>query len=198
MSSTAKLFRSFWSISIIVLRQFRFIILRNMNIRVCLVLIIFLLNVLLVKSTMSASPSISSISYRKVYGEHGRTRIIKLYIYNLSIFSSKIEKYEVDIPKSVLVFLPIVFAQAGRSGASLHLLEAGYFRFDLRLPRRFPQENWNRLSWSSYEACKLAIAAKGDQPMIPEPDAEIGTTSRRGGLHAMSRRLKGLFKSSKS
>ena len=115
--------------------------------------IIPLLNFLLVKSTMSASPSISSISYRKVYGEHGRTRIIKLYIYNLSIFSSKIEKYEVDIPKAVLTFLPIVFSKARQSDV-VRLLEAWPSNIDPELPRRFPQEDWNRLFSSSYKACK--------------------------------------------
>jgi hypothetical protein len=106
-----------------------------------------------------------------------------------AFFCSKIGKYKVDIPKAVLIFLPIVFSQAGRSDASLRLLDAGSFSFDPQLPRRFPQENWNQLSSSSYKACMLAIGAKGDEPTIPEPSAhvEIGTTSRRGDLHTMSR-----------
>ena len=70
---------------------------------------------------MSASPIISSVSYRKASGEHlGKTRIIDLlHLYNLCILilSSKIDKYEVDIPKTVLIFLPIVFSQVRRSDA---------------------------------------------------------------------------------
>ena len=121
---------------------------------------------------MSASPSISSISYRKVYGEHLKTRATNLFVYNLCNFSSKIERYDVDIPNAVLIFLPIVFSKAGKSGAS-RLLEAGSFSFDPELPRRFPQENWNQLFSSSYEACKLAIAVKDDEPMIPDSEPMI-------------------------
>ena len=118
------------------------------------------------------------------------------------------EKVEVDIPKAVLIFLPIVFSQARGSAAALDLLGAGSFSFDPRLQTRFPQENWDQLFSASYEACKLAIApegdnldialegasdnaterdnlaitAEGDKPTIPESDAELGTSSRRGGL----------------
>ena len=154
---------------------------------------------LLFKSIMSVSPSISSVSCRKVSGEHRKTRIFYLKIIT-SIFSSKLKKYEVDIPKTVLIFLPIVFSKAGRSDASLRLLQARSFSFDPCLPRRFPQEDWDQLFSSSYTACKLVIGVKDDdlKPTIPKFSIEIGTTSRRGGLHTMSRRLKGLFKSSKS
>ena len=144
---------------------------------------------------MCTSPSISSVSYRTVSGEHLKTRIIDLYIYNLCIFfSSKMEKHQVDIPKTALVFLPIVFSQIRRSDAS-HLLETGSFSFDSQLPKQFPQENWDKLFSSSFKACKLA--ATSDGPTIPDLCAEIGTTSRGGSLHTMSMRLKGLFKSSK-
>ena len=117
-----------------------------------------------------------------------------VYIYNLCIFSSKIRKYEVDIPKATLIFLPIVFSQVKRLDASL-LLESRFFKVNPQLPRRFPQEDWNQLFSSSYKACKLAIGAKVDdsEPTILEFSTKIGTT-----LHTMSRRLKGLFKSSES
>lgn len=126
---------------------------------------------LLVKSDMSTSPSIFSNSCQKLSGELLKSRITDLYIYNLCFFSSKIEKFKVDIPKAVLIFLPIVFSKARRSDAS-HLIEAGSFRIDPELPRRFPQENWDQLFSSSYKACKSAIS--------------------------ISRRIKGLFESSKS
>jgi len=122
-----------------------------------------------------------------------------------------------------------VFSQAGRSAATLDLLEVGSFSSDPQLLRRFPKEDWVQLFFSSYKACKLAIAAEGDTPTItlaerdaeigtenwdqlllssrpyeaaaegdkakfPDPDAKIGTSS---ALHTLSRRLKGLFKSSK-
>jgi len=109
----------------------------------------------------------------------------------------KIEEYEVDIPKAVLIFLPVVFSQARRSAAALDLLEAESFSFHPQLQRRFPQENWDQLFSSSYKACKLAMAVEGDKP-IPEPGAKIGTSSRGSALHTMSRRLIKLFKSSKS
>ena len=52
-------------------------------------------------------------------------------------------------------------------------MKAGSFSFDPQLRRRLPQENWDQLFSSSYKACQLAIAAEGDKPTIPEPDAEI-------------------------
>ena len=150
-----------------------------------------------------------------------------VFTFNLFIFSSKtLEDNEVDIlVKAVLIFLPIVFSQAGRSAAALDLLGAGSFSFNPRLQTRFPHENWDQLFSTSYAACKLAIAAEGDniaiatgdtlaiasegdnldialegasdnaterdnlaitaegdKPTIPESDAELGTSSRRGGL----------------
>ena len=160
-----------------------------------------------------------------------------IFTFNLRI--SKKSSYKVDIPKAVLIFLPIVFSQAKRS--ALRLLKAGSFSIDPRLPIRFPFENWDQLFSSSYNACRLAIAAEGasdtqtiteptitepdteigtencdqvlsssyegcetaiapegDTPTIPELDAKIGTSSRGSALHTISRRLKGLFKSSKS
>ena len=170
MSNTAKLFLDFWLIGLI--GTIRFIKLRFRFFRIGVQFICLIHFILLVESTMSTSPSISSISYQKVLGEHLKTRITDLFIYNLCIFSSKLVKYEVDIPKAVLIFLPVVFSQAGRSDASLHLLEAGFFSFDAQLPERFPQEDWNQLFSSCYKAWKSAIS--------------------------MSRRLTGLFKSSKS
>ena len=106
-----------------------------------------------------------------------------IFTFYLWVFStSKIEKYKVDIPKAVLTFLPIVFSQARRSAAALDLLESGSFSFDPQLPRRFPFENWDELFLSSYNACRLAIAAEGasdtqtiTEPTITEPDTEIGT-----------------------
>ena len=113
-----------------------------------------------------------------------------------------------------------MFSHAGGSAAALDLLKAGSFRFHARLQRQFPQENWDQLFSSCYTACKLAIATGGDIPVqtipepgtepeiggdmpvqtIPEPGAkpEVGRSSRGGGCHTMLRRLKGLFKSSKS
>ena len=85
-----------------------------------------------------------------------------VFIFNLFIFSSNkaLEKIEVDIPKAVLIFLPIVFSQAGRSAAALDLLGAGSFSFNPRLQTRFPHENWEQLFSASYAACKLAIARR--------------------------------------
>ena len=88
-----------------------------------------------------------------------------VFTFILFIFSSiSLEENEVDIPKAVLIFLPIVFSQAGRSAEVLNLLSAGSFNFDPHLQRRFPQENWDQLFSASYEACKLAmlVAAEGD------------------------------------
>jgi len=65
-------------------------------------------------------------------------------------------KYKVDIPKTVLIILPIVFFKAGQAIGRERLLEAGSFSFDYELPMRFPQENWNELFSSCYTACKLA------------------------------------------
>ena len=65
-------------------------------------------------------------------------------IFNLCFLSSKIEIYEADIPKAVLIILPIVFSEAKRSVELLRLLDAGSFSFDSRLPKRFPQENWDQ------------------------------------------------------
>ena len=127
-----------------------------------------------------------------------------VFAFNLCIFSTsrKMEKYEVDIPKAVLIFLPIVFSQASGSAAALDLLEAGSFSFHPELRKRFPQENWDQLFSSSYTACTLAIATGGDMPeqTIREPRAkpEIGRSSKGSGCRSMLRRLKGLFKSSKS
>ena len=145
---------------------------------------------------MSTSPSISFFSYREISGELLKTGINDLYS-NLCIFSSQ---YSVDIPKAVLIFLPIVFSQARRSAAALDLLGAGSFRFDpqLRLRGGFQKENWDQLFSSCFEACKLAITAEGDNPTIPEPGAEIGSSSRGRGLNTKSRRKKRQLKSSKS
>jgi hypothetical protein len=138
-----------------------------------------------------------------ISGEHLKTMTINFYLYNLSSFSSNLEKYDADIPKAVLIILPIVFSKAGRSVALLDLLDAGSFSIDPQLPRRFPQEEWRQLFSSSYTACKLALAAKVDNripvlPMILEPGTEIGTSSRPSGLNKVSRRIKGLLKSFKS
>ena len=85
-----------------------------------------------------------------------------IFTFNLFIFSSEIILKKVDIPKAVLIFLPMVFSQVGRSAAALDLLGAGSFSFHPKLRERFPQENWDQLLSASYEACKLAIAAEGD------------------------------------
>ena len=90
-----------------------------------------------------------------------------VFTFNLFIFSSEIlKKNDVDIPKAVLIFLPIMFSQAGRSAATLRLLRAGSFRFHAQFQRRFPQENWDQLFSASYKACKLAIATEGDNIAI--------------------------------
>ena len=96
-----------------------------------------------------------------------------VFTFNLFVFSSErktLETVEVDIPKAVLTFLPIVFSQAGRSAAALDLLGAGFFSFHLQLQRCFPQENWDQLFSASYEACKLAITTEGDNPVIATSD----------------------------
>ena len=90
---------------------------------------------------------------------------LEVFAFNLFIFSSETRKdVGVDIPKAVLIFLPIVFSHAGRSAAALDLLRAGSFKFHPQFQRRFPQENWDQLFSASYEACKLAmlVAAEGD------------------------------------
>ena len=92
-----------------------------------------------------------------------------VFAFNLFIFSSEMLG-KVDVPKAVLIFLPIVFSQAGRSAATLDLLRAGSFSFDPQLKRQFPQENWDQLFSASYEACKLAIAAEGDNIAIATGD----------------------------
>ena len=176
MSNTAKWFPDFLLIIFILkvglrLIGLRFICLRFIGIIWVIFLLVFLIGYLGVKSSMSASPNISSVSYQKVSSEHLKTRINDLYIYCLCMFSSKTEEYGADILKAVLIFLPIVFSQpeARRSAVALDLLEAGSISFDPRLRRRFPQENWDQLLSSSFKACKLAITAKG-KPTIPEPD----------------------------
>ena len=113
-----------------------------------------------VKSAISSSPSIFFVSLRKVPGEHLKTGFIDL-TFNHYILSSK---YEVDVAKAVLIFLPIVFSEARGSAAARGLLKAGYFSFDPRLRSTSPQENWDQLSSSSYEACKLALTAEDDNP----------------------------------
>ena len=65
-------------------------------------------------------------------------------------------EYTVDIPKTVLIILPIVFSKAGQAIRRERLLEAGSFSFDPQLPTRFPQENWNELFSSCHTACRLA------------------------------------------
>jgi len=106
---------------------------------------------------MSASPSISFISYRTISSEHFTTRIIDLYIYNLCFFSSKIENYEADIPKAVLIILPILSSKA-RQSFGLRF----WGGLALQLQRRFPQENWNQLFSSSYKACGPAVSMERD------------------------------------
>ena len=113
---------------------------------------------------MSVSPGISLVPYRS--SEHFKTRIM-VFAFNLFVFSSKMrKKVEVDIPKAVLIFLPIVFSHAGRSAAALDLLRAGSFSFNPQLRSDFPQENWDQLFSASYKACKLAIATEGDNIAI--------------------------------
>ena len=105
-----------------------------------------------------------------------------VFTFNLFIFSSMIlGKNEVDMIKAVLIFLPIVFSQAGRSAAALELLGAGSFSFNPLLQIRFPQENWDQLFSVSYEACKSAIAAEGDNLGITAV-GDNGTSSRGSGL----------------
>ena len=105
-------------------------------------------------------------------------------------------KVTVDIPKAVLIFLPIVFSHAGRSDSTLLLLRAGSFSLDPHIRERFPQENWDQLISSSFRACELAITAKGDEPTIQESEptiqeseptiresgVRIGTSSRGRGI----------------
>ena len=55
-----------------------------------------------------------------------------------------------------------MFSHAGRSAAALDFLGAGSFSFDPQLKKQFPQENWDQLFSASYEACKLAITAEGN------------------------------------
>ena len=107
-----------------------------------------------------------------------------IFTFILYIFSSKVK---VDVSKAVLIFLPIVFSKAGGSAAARDLLkaQAGHFSVDPRLRSRYPQENWDQLSSSSYKACELALTAEGDNPTIPDPEAEIGTSSRGSAFYTM-------------
>ena len=110
-----------------------------------------------------------------------------VFTFNLFIFSSEIlvpEKFEVDILKAVLIFLPIVFSQARGSAAALDLLGAGSFSFNPRLQTRFPQENWGRLFSASYEACNLAIATapEGDNMIAIAMEGASGKKRRRDDL----------------
>ena len=98
-----------------------------------------------------------------------------VFTFNLFIFSSEILK-NVDIPKAVLIFLPIVFSQVGRSAAALDLLGAGSFSFHPQLREQFPQENWDQLLSASYEACKLAIAEEGDNIAIASEGENLAIT----------------------
>ena len=109
-----------------------------------------------------------------------------MFTFNLCIFSSK---YKVDVSKAVLIFLPIVFSEARGSAAAQDLLKAGYFSLDAQLRSLFPHENWDQLSSSSYKACELALTTEGDNPTIPDPEAEIGSSSWGSALYTMSRRL---------
>ena len=101
-----------------------------------------------------------------------------VFVVNLFIFSSDMLGKVVDVPKAVLIFLPIVFSHAGRSAAALDLLRAGSFKFHPQFQRRFPQENWDQLFSASYEACKLAIAAEGDNLAITMEGASDNDTER--------------------
>jgi len=139
---------------------------------------------------MLASPSTSSGSYRKTSGKHLKTGTIDFLSLFVLALSSEMDVYEVDIPKAVLIILPIVFSKARRTAQLLGLLKAGAFNFDPQLSRRFPQEDWNQLLSSCYTACKLA--ANGNkkwmaiQSIITEPGVEVGTSSRPSGVGSMS------------
>ena len=105
-----------------------------------------------------------------------------IFTFNLGIFSSQYS-VDVDIPKAILIFLPIVFSEVRGSASARDLLEAGYFSLHPHLRSLYPQENWDQLSSSSFKACMLALTAKGDNPTIPDPDAEIGTSSWASALY---------------
>ena len=109
-----------------------------------------------------------------------------IFTFNLSIFS---RDYNVDISKAVLIFLPIVFSAARGSAAlaARDLLKAGYFSLHPHLRSLSPHENWDQLSSSSYKACELALTAEGDSdnPTIPDPEADIGTSSRGSAFYTM-------------
>ena len=94
----------------------------------------------------------------------------------------------------------MIFSKAASGDDLEHFLESWSLHVDPRLPKLYPQHDWNKLYSSTYNACKLA--AKGDDawmlvPPIPQLGAEIGTPSRPSGLETMSR-FKGPFDSSKS
>ena len=84
-----------------------------------------------------------------------------------------------------------MFSKARGSAAARDFLkaQAGHFSVDPELRSRYPQENWDLLSSSSYKACKLALTldSEGDNPTVPDPDAKIGpgTSSWRSALSTM-------------
>ena len=105
-------------------------------------------------------------------------------------FSRHGGEYEGDIPYTILVILPMICSKAAPSGDLQRFLKSWSLRIDPYLLKRYPQENWDQLYSSTYEACILA--AKGDDawmlvPPIPKPGAEIGTSSKPSGLDTTSR-----------
>ena len=107
-----------------------------------------------------------------------------IFTFKLCILSSQYE-VDVDIPKAILIFLPIVFSEVRGSAAlaARDLLKAGYFSLHPQLRSRYPQENWDQLSSSSCKACMLALTAKGDNLTISDPDAAIGKSSWGSALY---------------
>lgn len=75
-------------------------------------------------------------------------------------FSSYIREYGADIPRTVLVILPIIFSKAAPSDVLERFLKSWSPRVDPQLRRRYPQDNWSDLYSSTYRACELA--ATGD------------------------------------
>ena len=116
--------------------------------------------------------------------------LIFTFILRVCIFSSHDENFaRDDIAKAVLIFLPIVFSEARGSAAARDFLkaQAGHFSVGPKLRSRFPRENWDQLFSSSYKACELALTAEGDSdnPTIPDPEADIGTSPRGSAFYTM-------------
>jgi len=62
------------------------------------------------------------------------------------------EKYEADIPKTVLLILPVILSKVVRSDKLEAFLKTRLLSTDPQLQKRLPEENWKELCSSSHNA----------------------------------------------